>query len=492
MKPTIRVSAFYWKIAVIFMVAILILAVIFLWVSIRSSIGYFQEAHQRLNSEVAEHIALETEPFVNGSINSSALEDLFHDVMVLHPSLEIYLLDNTGQILAYSAPDSLIQLQSVEIDPIETFIEKQGEVFVKGSDPRHPDQKKIFSAAPVIRSGIHHGYVYAVLRGDQYTSTNDALFESYGFRLATKVIVIAIIASLVIGLLAFRIITGNLEHVIRQIRAYRLLPDKSGYRMEASGELKPLAITFNRMAQEIEENINAIKKMEKSRRELIANVSHDLRTPLSTIRGYAETLLVMDKSLSGKDRKKYTRVILNNAKRLKKQADELFELSRLESGEIQIQCEPFSISELVQDNIQKYKDKAHEKGINLKSEIPDEIPLAFADIGLIDRVLQNLIDNALKFTAGKGVVTIELCHRIRPGNICVMVRDTGIGIPDTLIDSVFNRYIKSNRNFTEESGSGLGLAIVKNILELHNTEIFVESIVDEGTTFYFDLPVYNS
>lgn len=471
---------------------ILLLAGIFLWVSIQSSIGYFQEAHQRLNSKVAEHIATDIEPFVDGNINTTALEDLFHDVMVLHPSLEIYLLDTTGRILTYSAPDSLIQLQSIDLGPLERFIKNKGEIFVKGSDPKHPGQEKIFSAAPIIRADIHQGFVYAILRGEQFVSTSDALFESYGFHLVIKVIVIAILASLVIGLLAFRMITGNLSHVIRQIKAYRVLPEKSGYRMVATGELEPLAHTFNRMAREIEENMNEIKDMEKSRSELIANVSHDLRTPLSTIRGFAETLLMMNESLSDIQREKYTKVILNNAKRLKKQADELFELSRLESRVIKPKPEPFSISELVQDNIQKYKEKAKSKGISISSNIPEDTPLTWADIGMIDRVLQNLIDNALKFTPTGGSIIVELCYRSRPGNVCVMVRDNGIGIPVEEQSQIFNRYVKGTPKKSEDTGAGLGLAIVKRILDLHQIDIHLESQEGVGTLFYFDLPMYTS
>lgn len=473
------------------MAVIIVLAALFLWISIQSSLNYFQEANQRLNAEVAAHIADDTEPFVNGELNKEALEELFHDVMVLHPSVEVYLLDPGGRILAYSAPDSLIKLDRVELSPLTAFIQSQGAAFMKGPDPRHPGESKVFSAAPVTREGEQLGYVYVILRGDNYASISDGLFKSYGFQLALKIILIALGAALVIGLLAFRMITRNLDHVIRQIRSFRVGPDQPKFRMKASGELKQLADTFNHMADTIEENIRSIREMEKSRRELVANVSHDLRTPLSTIQGYAETLLVMQDSIPEKDKEKYTRVILNSAVRLKKQVDELFELSKLENKEIRPCPEPFSIPELVLDNTQKYGVSAAERGISLKTDIRGKIPLAYADIGLMDRVLQNLLDNALKFTPGGGTITVSLCKTSGQA-VRVTVEDTGLGIAPDELPTIFDRYMKVKREQADNSGAGLGLAIVKSILELHQITIQVESQVSEGSKFWFDLPVYQA
>lgn len=495
-------SRLYWKIAGLFAAVIILLAALFLWISTQSSLTYFEEARQRLNAEVAEHIAWDSEPYIemiDGEISDAALEDLYHHVMVLHPSIEIYLLDPEGRILAYSAPDSLIKLERVNLEPIEAFIQSGGDAFVKGQDPRHPGTTKAFSAAPVTRSEEAVGYVYVILGGDEYVSATEGLFETYAFRLARNAALIALAAALIIGLLAFLFITRNLNRVIRQIRAFRVgQQEGERVRMNASGDLKPLADTFNHMADTIEEKIRNIEELEQARSDLVANISHDLRTPLSTIQGYAETLLVMQDTLPDEDKERYTRTILNSAIRMKKLANELFELSRLENKEIEPHPEPFSISELVQDNIQKFKGA--ERNVSLETDFPEKVPLVYADVGLMDRVLQNLLDNALKFTPDGGKVSVGL-RKSNGRAVRVAVEDNGVGIAPEALPTIFDRYMKSPRNSedsnglsavpdTAQAGAGLGLAIVRSILELHQIGIQVESEVDKGSRFWFEVPVY--
>ena len=149
-----------------------------------------------------------------------------------------------------------------------------------------------------------------------------------------------------------------------------------------------------------------IKSVDRLRKELIANVSHDLRTPLSTIQGYAETLQLKHDSLTPEAQQRYLGTIVKATGHMKQLVEDLFELSKLESNQVQTNFERFNIAELVSDNMQRCELLAREKGVELVVDIPDGVPEIYADIALIDRVLQNLLDNALKHTDAGGSVTL--------------------------------------------------------------------------------------
>ena len=244
------------------------------------------------------------------------------------------------------------------------------------------------------------------------------------------------------------------------------------------------------MADTIVGNIENLKSMENLRRELVGNVSHDLRTPLAVIHGYIETLMIKKDNLTIPERDKYLKIILESTEKLKKMVAELFELSKLESKQVQPKKEPFFINELLQDVVQKYLVLARKKGVLIQSVISNNIDLVNADIALIERVLQNLIDNALKFTPEGGTITIktnELDDAVE-----IQVADTGVGIPEEQIPFVFDRYhIGDKRIGLDKNNTGLGLAIVKKILEIHDATIRLSSKLNQGTSFSFQLPYHH-
>ena len=239
------------------------------------------------------------------------------------------------------------------------------------------------------------------------------------------------------------------------------------------------------MANTIEQNIQELKGVDNLRRELISNVSHDLRTPVASIHGYAETLILNKDSLKPKEKEKFVEVIYQNCSKLKNMVEDLFELSKLEAHQVRPVPEPFSIAELVYDISDKYRIISGKKGVSVNTLIAKDLPLVEADISMIDRVLQNLIDNAIKFCEEGDTVNIEI-NTIDPEKVEVSVRDSGRGISQEDIEHVFQRYYRANK---DPQGAGLGLAIVKKIIELHNSTIRVFSQLGKGTAFIFDLPV---
>jgi len=247
-----------------------------------------------------------------------------------------------------------------------------------------------------------------------------------------------------------------------------------------------MADTFNDMAGTIERNIEDLKGVDQLRKELIGNVSHDLRTPIASIQGYAETLLMKDETLSTGERKEYLQTIVNSSARLKTLVNDLFELSKLEAGQIELDLEPMSLGELVHDVVGKFRLIASEKGINVNTVLAKNLPIVQVDVQKIDRVLQNLIDNAIKFCKQGDQINIQLDANDL-GAVQIRIADTGAGISKTDLPHIFDRYFKSGRA-VNAGGTGLGLAIVKRIVELHGSSIQVKSKVDEGTTFSFELP----
>ncbi|UCG66343.1 MAG: two-component sensor histidine kinase, partial [Deltaproteobacteria bacterium] len=235
--------------------------------------------------------------------------------------------------------------------------------------------------------------------------------------------------------------------------------------------------------------IEQLRKSDAVRRELVANVSHDLRTPLATLQGYIETLLLKEDSLTEEERRNYLEIAINHCKRLSELVTELLELAKLDSDEISLHREAFNLSELVQDVVQKFQLNAKEKHISIVTEAEKELPFVNADIALIERALENLIGNAIHYTSQGGSISLVLSPEKE--DISVRVSDTGQGIPKEELPHIFNRFYQLDKSRKGEPGhSGLGLAITKRILELHDRSIEVTSVLNAGTTFTFGLPVH--
>ena len=484
-------SSLYWKIAAVFLFALIIISVAYLYIAAFTAEMYYQEASQRLNEEVAQHIAQENQFFVNGKANEEALKKIFHDIMIINPSIEVYLLNTDGKILAYFAPNKEIKLEYVPLEPIKEFLKVGASSFVMGADPKNKNVEKTFSAAKVYEGSIHRGYIYVILGGEEFENAAHFVLGSYILRLGVRSMTITLIAAALFSLLALGLITKNMGRIVNVVRRFKEGDLNARIKLKTKGELREFSDSFNEMADTIVKNIEEIKTMDNLRRELVANVSHDLRTPLATIQGYIETILIKADSLSDDERKKYMHTIFTSTERLKNLVAELFELSKLEARETKPKPEPFSLAELVQDIQQKNTLIAKEKNINLSVDFPYDLPLVYADIGMMEKVIQNLLDNAIKFTSENGKVQIKLSPHKK--EIAVEIQDTGQGISKEELPLIFDRYQRNQRSAQKvNEGLGLGLAIVKRIMEVHNLEIEVKSAENKGTVFSFKIPVFKS
>jgi len=478
-------SSLFWKISSLFLLILIIISAVYMYISVFTAEMYFQETRQKLDQYVAQHIASEYDYYTDNKLNENVIKNVFHDVMVINPSIEVYLLDKTGKILAYYAPDHTIEAEHIPLEPIKKFIDQE-EQFVLGIDPKNPLTEKAFSAAKVYDDGNFKGYIYVILGGEEYENASQLVFGSYILRLGIRSMVIALITAAIIGFLAIGFITRNIRRINSVIENFQSGNLKARIKTKGRGELAEFGNAFNSMADTIVANIDEIRRIDSMRRDLIANVSHDLRTPLSVIQGYVETALIKSDKLSDEEKNKYLETILSSTQRLLNLVEELFELSKLEAKQIEPKLENFSLAELAQDVYQKNLIIAQKKDVDLQLAINANKSVVKADISMIEKVLQNLIDNAIKYNREHGIVKITIGSS--DSEIFVSVEDNGLGISEKELPFIFERYHKNKRVAKPgDSSTGLGLAIVKNILELHESEIEVTSKENEGTTFLFSL-----
>jgi len=229
-------------------------------------------------------------------------------------------------------------------------------------------------------------------------------------------------------------------------------------------------------------DITHLKRLERMRQDFVANVSHELRTPLTSIKGYAETLLYEEDI---KKIKEFSSIILKHTDFLIKLTQDLIELSTIESRGFRFEKEHVSLKELIEETIKTFKDEAQRKGIELKMQIKDTQTI-WANEERARQVFNNLIDNALKYTE-KGKIEISAEEQGR--FIIIKVSDTGIGIPKKDLTRIFERFYRVNKERSRESSSiGLGLSIVKHIVETHDGEVWVESELGKGSTFFVKWP----
>ncbi len=325
---------------------------------------YQQEVAQKLNIKLAANIVAD-QPLIQGKqINSSAVNQLFNQLMVINPSIEIYLLDLQGNVLTYSAPEGKVKRTSIALEPVKQFLTQNERLPIEGDDPRDLSGRKVFSAARIVNNDGLQGYLYIVLGGEKYDDIVQLLRDSYILDSAFIVLLAALIAALFCGLLVFALLTRRLRGLGNTMKKYIGKDGEFDRSVRFSGaaqsgdEIDELGLQFNTMAEKINQQIDELRRMDGMRREMVANVSHDLRTPLTTMRGYLETLLLKRDELSRDDQKQYLQTALLHSERLGHLVEELFELAKLDSCESVVYSEPFSMGELVQDVAQSFQLRA--------------------------------------------------------------------------------------------------------------------------------------
>lgn len=477
----------YARIAVVFAGIVLALGATLGWLGYHAAKQHQHEVLQRVNLGLAQHIA--RQPLLVA--NPRNTQRLFDQLMAVNPNIEVYLLDPQGQVLQASPQPLALPRTRVTLDPVHRLL-NGATLPVTGDNPRHADGREIFSVAPIETTDGVIGYVYIILLNDMYRAMVAEAWQGYALRSGARIAAVAILVAMLAGLAAFAAITRRLERTIRDVEAFASLPGSETARaglarnLRRGDEIERLRTAFASLRERLNAQMAELKRQDELRRDLVANVSHDLRTPLTSMQGYLEALARMDDGLDAEERRRYLDVAVRQSHRVSRLAQQLFELARLECEETQPQPELFSVSELVQDIAQKFALVAQRKSIHLHTEI-DIGPLSvLGDIGMIERVIGNLVDNAIRHTPEGG--DIHLVARARSRGVEVRIDDTGQGISEDHLPGLLVRGSPIRRMATQRGG-GLGLLIANRILHLHGSAIQAASRLGEGTSISFVLPV---
>ena len=278
----------------------------------------------------------------------------------------------------------------------------------------------------------------------------------------------------------------SLEHAARALGEGR-----TDVRAKESGgdEVSSLARTFNRMADDLESRATALAASDRARRQLLADVSHELMTPLSAIRGYVETLGMADVPLDQDTRKRYLDIVEQETHKLEAIIGDLLDLARLEGGGDRLRAEPVAVEDLFRRIADRHEPSLRDRNVSLQIDVAPGTPRILGDAGRLEQALQNVAANAIRHTPAEGVV--RLSAAANDGRVHITVRDSGPGIPEEHLARVFDRFYKvdaARAGTAVPSGSGLGLSIVRAIIERHGGTVTVGNAPTGGAMFELDLP----
>jgi len=332
--------------------------------------------------------------------------------------------------------------------------------------------------------------VYCAIIPLMIYAANLMLNDAQAVRLLTGLVVGGLVLWLFTASIVVAFLTRRLRSLSDAVMAFRDTrfrePIPIAHDGQGGDEIDRLGLAFEEMQWRMVEQIRSIESVDAQRRELLANVSHDLRTPLASMRGYLETLLIKLGSLTVEEQRSYLEVAVRQAERLGKLIKDLFDLTKLETQDVALSQEEFNLAELANDVVQKFTLAADERAVGIGLGLVGHVPLVRGDIALVERVFDNLIQNALRHTGSGG--RIEIALRREDDSVIVVLSDTGSGIAPEALAHIFERSYRGAPGDGGDGGAGLGLAITKRILALHGTDISVESEVGRGTRFRFALP----
>ncbi len=476
------------RLSLVFAVLLIACSGVSVWLQINANKRHEQEVVQALSTGLAGHIAATAQLMDIDGWRPDAVRQLFDKLMAVNPSVEVYLLSGDGRIVGNAAPEGRLQLQRVDLAPIKRLL-GGAPLPVLGDDPRNPQAQKVFSAAPVTVAGREAGYVYVVLQGEAREALAAALSTDSVLRATLWAMALMALFTLIMGLVAFRLITRPLRQLTQAVgnfdphgEAAAALVDNREQFVHRD-EIGTLRGAFALMGQRLTQQWRELSAQDQQRRDMVANISHDLRTPLTSLHGYLETLRLKDQTLSLEERRHYLDIALGQSSKVGRLAQELFELARLESGLVHPELEPFALPDLVQDVMQKFELAAEARQQRLSVEMPPALPAVRADLGMIERVLTNLLDNAIRHNPAGTHIRVRMQAQLPM--VRVEVADSGQGLSPQVRKGLFTRASALQR-IPGESG-GLGLIIVQRMLQLHGSEVQLVEAVQPGTVFRFHL-----
>jgi signal transduction histidine kinase len=346
-------------------------------------------------------------------------------------------------------------------------------------DDRRPMVFGVILESPLEGDSVHYVFVRGAPRSDKIVNT--------GVNIVIQILVAIFGASVVSGFLILWLFVSRVKRVSRTVMQIADGDLSQRVVVNSHDEIGQLGVAVNQMANRISIMIEQLKETDARRRELVANVSHELNTPLTSIRGYVETLTMRDHPLTEEEREKYLNIVNAEVLRLNRLIEDLTELSKLDAKEIALMKSPTEVETLVRRVVSKYELQAQQQHIALSVQSAVDALQIEIDEMRIEQVLANLIVNALRYTPAGGSVSVSVSET--PTKVAIVVSDTGQGIPQEDIHHIFERFYRVDKSRSRDGGgTGLGLAIAKHLVELHSGTIEVDSQVGKGTMMVVKLP----
>jgi len=484
------IKTLYAKLALTLIVLLFVTAIVYAAISYYLTRANIISEVQRENAEIASSLSNEITQTVSGAVDGHFVERLFRTMSTVNPDVHLYLLNPQGKIITRSAANQPQMLGVIDLEPLDRFLSPDRSFPIFAQDPLAEDSLVTFSVAEIKNGEEKLGYLYVTLNAP----TDDG--DGRPGRLISTIGISALLGSLLVSLLAglyiFRRITARLQLLSSEIEAFR----ESGFRSnnsyrdlaqdDSDDEISRLGTNYDEMANRIVDQIQLLEEADKNRRAFIANVSHDLRTPLAATQGYIELMLHKNERCSVEQREEYLGIALKHSNRLKVLISELFELAKLEDRSERIELEPLSLSEVIGDVHQGCLPEAEQKNITLTCLGIDKSHQVTGDIALLDRAISNLMVNAIQYTPENGTVTVTVESDDENKKVKVCVEDNGPGIEPEEINKIFKRFHRADNEHNEKGNAGLGLAITQRIVVLHGDMLAVEN-TGEGTRFSFSL-----
>ena len=484
-----RFKSLYTRLAAGLVVLLFVIGILYTALNTIATQRFVAQLNQDLHRSLAQNLVADKNLVAQGKLNEAALKETFQQYMVVNPSIEIYLLDLDGKLLSYSADPNSVMRSHVSLGPIKAFL-SGAEKYPLGDDPRSHDKQKAFSVTEVPSGSSPEGYLYVVLRGEQYDALESMAFQGFWARAGLWSMALSLGLGLLAGLAIFYWLTKRLRRVSRRIEEFNegdfkhlSVPETVD---ESDDEIAQIEHIFEQMAARIQSQLGALTNKDNQRRHLVAQVSHDLRTPLASMLGFIESLKLKRDKLSSAEQEEFLEIAYQQGRRLSHMIDSLFQLSSLEAKEVSPQLEPFVPLDLLFDVRQKYAIRIKEAGLTLDIEHQQSGAFAIGDVSLFERVLDNLIDNAMVHAAPMSEITLRIESVV--GKIGVAVSNRGNRINDSEQDALFDPFYRAGSHSADKRHAGLGLAISKRIMESMNGEISVRNASD-GVEFMVYLPL---
>ena len=394
------------------------------------------------------------------------------DALSVYMNSEIRVINPSGRIVL----DSNLPLNIEEAVYVEGFDPTiiSGSYYVIGNFFRTFDHDVLTVIAPIINDYIIKGYVTIHTSINDINSTTNSILNICYITLA-----ILFLLSFIILIFFTRLVYNPLRKITFGAEQYAQGNYHYEISLDSNDEMGYLAASLNYMA-------GTIAGQEDDQKKFVANVSHDFRSPLTSIRGFLEAML--DGTIPLEMHDKYINTVLNETDRLTKLTNSLLTLNNLNTSGMILDLSNFDINKVIRDTAASFEGSCRSKDIVISLSLTGEEMIVRADAERIKQVLYNLIDNAIKFSHHDSVIKVETT--LRKNKLYISVKDTGIGIPKDDIKLIWNRFYKSDSSRGKDKrGTGLGLSIVKEIINAHNENINVISTEGEGTEFIFSLAI---